>query len=66
MPGMNEQASIADLEQRLVVKYAQVPRERVVGVIQSAHASFADCHIREFVPLLVERRAHAELLRPEI
>jgi hypothetical protein len=31
------------------------------GAVQSAHARFEQCPIREFVPLLVERRARTEL-----
>ncbi|WP_412458671.1 three-helix bundle dimerization domain-containing protein [Mycobacteroides salmoniphilum] len=36
--------------------------EHVSAVVQGAYAQFADCRVREFVPLLVERRARRALV----
>lgn len=61
--GMSEQALIAAVQQRLVARYSDLPHEYVAAAVQRSHALFADCRVREFVPLLVERRAKAELMR---
>jgi hypothetical protein len=49
--------------ERLTTRYADLPPDQVAGAVHSAHARFEQCPIREFVPLLVERRARAELSR---
>jgi hypothetical protein len=61
MADLSEQAAMAQLEQRLTSKYADVPPDRVASAIRQAQARFERSKIRDFVPLLVERRAHAEL-----
>ncbi len=61
MSGMSEPAQIAAVLQRLVAKYSWLTSEQVAAVVQRAHAQFTDSRVREFVPLLVERRARAEL-----
>jgi hypothetical protein len=61
MADLSEQAALAELEQRLASKYADIPPDRVSFAIRQAHARFERSKIRDFVPLLVERRAHAEL-----
>lgn len=58
---MSETVKIAEVERRLSSTYADVPRDRVVAAVQSAQAEFDTSPIRDFVPLLVERRARAEL-----
>jgi hypothetical protein len=58
---LSEQAAMAQVEVRLTNKYADLPPDRVSMVIQQAHARFEQGKIRDFVPLLVERRARAEL-----
>ncbi|MBB4855930.1 hypothetical protein HNP40_003344 [Mycobacteroides chelonae] len=63
MSGMSEQALVAEAQQRLAAKYVQVPPDQIAETVRAAHASFIDCPIREFVPLLVERRAAAALAR---
>ncbi|MDT5081951.1 MAG: hypothetical protein QOJ80_6588 [Mycobacterium sp.] len=54
---------MAQVEERLTSKYADLPPDRVLMVIQQAHARFEQSKIRDFVPLLVERRARAELTK---
>jgi hypothetical protein len=61
MADLSEQAALAQVEDRLTSRYADLPPDRVSAVIQDAHARFEQSPIRDFVPLLVERRALREL-----
>jgi hypothetical protein len=58
-----ERAQIDAVERRLAQKYAELPHDRVAGVVQHAYARFNKSKLRDFVPLLVERRAGEELAR---
>jgi hypothetical protein len=60
---ISETLLIDQVVQRLTTRYADLPPDQVAGAVGSAHARFERCPIREFVPLLVERRAGAELSR---
>ena len=62
MGAMSEQAALVQVHERLSSRYSELTPEDVLAVIRSAHASFEASPIRDFVPLLVERRAGAELL----
>jgi len=57
----SEQLALAQLRERLASKYADVPSGLVSAAVHAAHARFAESPIRDFVPLLVERRVRAEL-----
>jgi hypothetical protein len=57
----SERALIAEVERRLISKYAQIPPDQISIAVQHAHARFEHSRIRDFVPLLVERHARAEL-----
>jgi hypothetical protein len=61
MPEISEHRLIAEVEPRLISKYAELSPDRISTAIQSAHARFDQSPIRDFVPLLVERLARAEL-----
>ena len=61
MAEITEQLLIAEVERRLTSKYAQLLPDRIASAIQNAHTRFEQSPIRDFVPLLVERHAHAEL-----
>lgn len=66
LPGVaqiSETMLIDQVVERLSSRYADVAPDRVADVVRNAHARFEQSPIREFVPLLVERRAHAELSR---
>lgn len=52
---------MAKLEERLTGTYADLPPDRISAAVQAALARFEQSPIRDFVPLLVERRARAEL-----
>lgn len=61
VPKKSERELIDDVRNRLVAKFAEVPEGRVTIAVEDAYAGFADRHIRDFIPLLVERRAVDEL-----
>jgi hypothetical protein len=56
-----ERALIDAVERRLVQKYATLPADDVVAVVQHAYTQFQRSTVRDFIPLLVERRASEEL-----
>lgn len=61
MGAMSEQDALVHVHQRLSIRHSELTPEDVMAVIRSAHATFDASPIRDFVPLLVERRAGAEL-----
>jgi hypothetical protein len=66
-----ERVFIGDVERRLAKKYTALPHDHVVAVVQHAYARFQSSRVRDFIPLLVERRADEELeelsvLRPDL
>ncbi|MDT5092030.1 MAG: hypothetical protein QOH60_1393 [Mycobacterium sp.] len=50
-----------EIRERLTGKFAQVPPDQIAGAVAQAHARFENSKVRDFVPLLVERRATREL-----
>ncbi|QLL07111.1 three-helix bundle dimerization domain-containing protein [Mycobacterium vicinigordonae] len=56
-----EERLIIELERRLIASYGHLGQEQISVAVRSAHAAFDRSPIRGFVPLLVERRARAEL-----
>nr|WP_174266927.1 hypothetical protein [Mycolicibacterium sediminis] len=63
---MSEQTALAQVEERLVSIYAALPRSTVEDAVHDARAAFDGRPIRDFVPLLVERRARALLSTPRL
>ena len=66
-----ERALIGDVERRLAKKYTALPHDQVSAVVQHAYARLQTSRVRDFIPLLVERRANEELgelsvLRPDL
>ncbi|WP_431236080.1 three-helix bundle dimerization domain-containing protein (plasmid) [Mycolicibacterium psychrotolerans] len=61
MPKVSEGARIHDVERRLIDTYPNVAPTEVVAVIAQARQSFADSKIRDFIPVLVERRARRQI-----
>jgi hypothetical protein len=66
-----ERTLIGDVERRLAKKYTALPHDHVSAVVQYAYARFRSSRVRDFIPLLVERRADEELeelsvLRPDL
>jgi hypothetical protein len=56
-----ERAWIPDLERRLATKYAAFSADHVAAVVHQVYAQFQNSRVRDFIPLLVERRADEEL-----
>jgi hypothetical protein len=56
-----ERAQIDAVERRLAQNYADLSHDHVAGVVQHVHARFNQSSVRDYVPLLVERRAREEL-----
>jgi hypothetical protein len=61
MPEVSESASIHQVRERLIGKFAQTPPDQIHAAVSQAHAMFEHSKVRDFVPLLVERRASKEL-----
>ncbi|CAJ1578965.1 three-helix bundle dimerization domain-containing protein [[Mycobacterium] wendilense] len=61
MAKRTEAELLSDVERRLIDEFAQLPPTAVVAAVEQARDRFSDSKIRDFVPLLVERRAFAEL-----
>lgn len=66
MVRISEEVMIAEVLIRLGAAYPESPAGEVERCVRSAQEHFQSSPIREFVPLLVERRARAELARPAV
>jgi hypothetical protein len=60
---LSEQTIINQLTERLMHKYPAVPPDTVATVVRGFHARFDGRPLRDYVPLLVERQAHSELVK---
>ena len=58
---IDEHAVLNEVVERLAGRYPTLPPNTVNDVVHDLHAGFDGAPIREFVPLLVERRAHTAL-----
>jgi hypothetical protein len=52
---------IDEVLDRLVRKFSQIPKDQISATVAQAHARFEHSRVRDFVPLLVERRARLAL-----
>ena len=59
----SEPQLIDEVERRLVSKFAQLPVGLIATTVEDAHMRFGQSVIRDYIPLLTERRAHNELAR---
>jgi len=59
----SERALIGQVVERLTRKNPTVPQETVATLVNAAHARFDQSKVRDFVPLLVERRAKVLLAK---
>lgn len=59
----SEAQVFVEIEDRLSARFATIPQHRVATVIDNVREMFSDSRVRDFVPLLVERRATDELAR---
>ncbi|WP_179467573.1 three-helix bundle dimerization domain-containing protein [Mycolicibacterium vinylchloridicum] len=53
----SEEARIAQLIQRLADAHPEVPQDQVAAAVHEALDSFGAASVRDYIPLLVERRA---------
>jgi hypothetical protein len=61
MPSFSSEAALIDeVEQRLGQRFAQLPSDVITHAVARAHARFTQSRVRDFIPLLVERRAGAD------
>jgi hypothetical protein len=58
-----EGALIAEVQTRLAAKFSELPPDQVSRAVAEAHKRFAQSSVRDFIPLLVERRAGDDLFR---
>ena len=57
-----EHEAIARVLDALETEFAgRVPAGTIADTVAAVHERFRDARVREFVPLMVERRAHARL-----
>ncbi|MFC9789203.1 three-helix bundle dimerization domain-containing protein [Rhodococcus sp. NPDC127528] len=63
MPADDEERHIEFVVERLTRKHPNVPAATVRAIVAASHTHFAGRRVRDFVPLLVERNAEAELNR---
>ena len=56
-----EQDQLNDVETRLLEKYPSLPSEHVAAAVADAHKHFVTSTVRDYIALLVERRASADL-----
>ena len=57
----DEGEQIAGVEHRLMKRFTEVPAEEISATVAEAHKHFIASTVRDYVALLVERRAGAEL-----
>ncbi len=58
-----ERAQIEAVQRRPAQKFTQLPHTDIAAVVEDTYGRFNQCALRDFVPLLVERRAREELAR---
>lgn len=56
-----EEDQVNDVAARLQEKYSGLPAEHVTAVVADAHKHFVASTVRDYIALLVERRAAANL-----
>ncbi|MBA0046625.1 three-helix bundle dimerization domain-containing protein [Mycobacterium sp. NPDC050853] len=61
MAVVGKQAGIGDLVDQLQGRYPSLTRDVVEAVVRAEHSRFDESRLRDYVPLLVERRAREEL-----
>ncbi|WP_068008784.1 three-helix bundle dimerization domain-containing protein [Nocardia pseudobrasiliensis] len=57
----DENTLIRYVAERLVTRHPDLPPARIADMVHHAHARFDGVKVRDFVPLLVERRVTNEL-----
>ncbi|WP_171013220.1 hypothetical protein [Microbacterium sp. 2FI] len=47
--------------ERLATRFPAIDAEAISTIVREAYAAFADAHVRDFIPVLVEREAKTRL-----
>jgi hypothetical protein len=58
---ISEKALIDEVQRRPAGKFVQLSPDQIAAAVAQVHARFEHSRVRDFVPLLVERRASREL-----
>ena len=67
MPGFSSEAALIDeVRERLVRKFSHIPKDQISATVAQAHARFEHSRVRDFIPLLVERRARSALALAQV
>ncbi|MDT2004864.1 hypothetical protein FXW78_09315 [Rhodococcus opacus] len=61
MTGDDELLQVEQVIERLITRYPSVASADVELTVRTAHKRLAECRIRDFVPLLVEKAARRDL-----
>lgn len=61
----DEQAALEQVAERLGARFPDVSPETVAATVNEVYASLADAHVRDFLPVLIEREAK-KLLKKKI
>ncbi|BBY64404.1 three-helix bundle dimerization domain-containing protein [Mycolicibacterium helvum] len=58
---LDETTQLGEVVERLALSYPRLSSSTIAEVVDELRARFNGARIREYVPLLVERRAHTAL-----
>jgi hypothetical protein len=61
MARTDEAVQIAEVIARISANYPDISTTDIERVVQTVHTGFDDAKVREFIPLLVERKVRAVL-----
>lgn len=56
-----EDLAVEHAADRLADRFPEVPRERIDELVEKHRSEFADAHVRDFVPVLIEHDIKREL-----
>ena len=56
MDNSGEEAAVAQVVSRLAAEHPEIPTDQIRDDVRAEHAAFAPATVRDFVPMLVERR----------
>lgn len=57
----NEEAAIAEVVERLSERFPDAPVSQIDAAVQGAYSHFEGAKVRDFIPVLTEREARANL-----
>ena len=57
----DEDAAMDQVAERLATRFPTMAAETIVTIVREVYAALADAHVRDFIPVLVEREAKTRL-----